>query len=240
MDALTLLEPDHQKVKKLMGEIEKTTERGVKTREQLFTKLVDELTIHEKIEEQIFYPAVKERATSKQLEELVTESYEEHHFVDIVKAEIENTPFDSEEWAAKFKVMMENIEHHAFEEEEGKMFPKVRRAFKKDELEDMGTRVEELKDHPMARLPGQGLREHERDEEAGQGVLPGEHHRFVGVASGDRGGGERRERDGRRDLGQHGVVEDEHMRRGRRHAERDQRRDDRWYRDEVRGRDRQR
>jgi hemerythrin superfamily protein len=155
MDALTLLEQDHQKVKKLMGEIEKTTQRGMKTREQLFNKLVTELTIHEKIEEQIFYPAVKERATSSQLEELVTESYEEHHFVDMVKGEIENTPFDSEEWAAKFKVMMENIEHHAFEEEEGKMFPKVRRAFKKDELEDLGTRMEELKDELMDVLPAE-------------------------------------------------------------------------------------
>ena len=149
MDALTLLEQDHQKVKQLMGEIEKTTERGIKTREQLFNKLVEELTVHEKIEEQIFYPEVMERATSKQLEELVTESYEEHHVVDIVKAEIETTPFEAEEWAAKFKVMMENIEHHAFEEEEGKMFPKVRRALGKDELEDMGTRMQELKEQLM-------------------------------------------------------------------------------------------
>jgi hemerythrin superfamily protein len=149
VDAITLLEQDHQKVKKLMGEIEKTTERGIKTREQLFNKLVAELTVHEKIEEQIFYPEVKERATSKQLEDLVTESYEEHHFVDVVKAEIQNTPFDAEEWAAKFKVMMENIEHHAFEEEEGKMFPKVRRAFKKDELDDMGARMAELKQQLM-------------------------------------------------------------------------------------------
>jgi hemerythrin superfamily protein len=153
MDALTLLEQDHQKVKKLMGEIEKTTERGIKTREQLFNKLVTELTIHEKIEEQIFYPAVKERATSKQLEELVTESYEEHHFVDIVKAEIEDTPFEAEAWAAKFKVMMENVEHHAFEEEEGKMFPKVRRAFKKEELEDLGTQMQELKEQLMEGMP---------------------------------------------------------------------------------------
>ena len=68
MDALTLLEQDHQKVKQLMGEIEKTTERGIKTREQLFNTLIQELTVHEKIEEQIFYPEVMERATSKQLE----------------------------------------------------------------------------------------------------------------------------------------------------------------------------
>ena len=67
MDALTLLIEDHKKVKKLMGDIEKTTERGVKTREELFTKLVSELTIHEQIEEQIFYPEVKERATVREL-----------------------------------------------------------------------------------------------------------------------------------------------------------------------------
>ena len=97
MDALTLLEQDHQKVKKLMGEIEKTTERGVKTREELFTKLVQELTVHEKIEEQIFYPAVKDAAKTKKLEEIVAESFEEHHFVNVVIAEIKKTPYDAEE-----------------------------------------------------------------------------------------------------------------------------------------------
>lgn len=158
MDVLNLLAEDHQKVKKLMAEIEKTTERGVKTREALFGKLLTELTIHEQIEEQIFYPEVKEKATTKQLEELVTESYEEHHFVDTVKAEIQDTPFDSEEWAAKFKVMKENIEHHAFEEEEGKMFPKVRKAFSKAELEDMGTRMAELKQQLMENAPQEATR----------------------------------------------------------------------------------
>lgn len=158
LDALSLLTEDHQKVKKLMAEIEKTTERGVKTREALFGKLLTELTIHEQIEEQIFYPEVKEKATTKQLEELVTESYEEHHFVDTVKGEIQDTPFDAEEWAAKFKVMKENVEHHAFEEEEGKMFPKVRKAFSKAELEDMGTRMAELKQQLMENAPEEATR----------------------------------------------------------------------------------
>ena len=158
MDALSLLREDHQKVKKLMAEIEKTTERGVKTREELFGKLLTELTIHEQIEEQIFYPEVKEKATTKQLEELVTESYEEHHFVDTVKAEIQDTPFEAEEWAAKFKVMKENVEHHAFDEEEGKMFPKVRKAFSKAELEDMGTRMAELKQQLMENAPEEATR----------------------------------------------------------------------------------
>ncbi len=153
MDALSLLKEDHQKVKKLMGEIEKTTERGTKTREELFTKLVNELTVHEKIEEQIFYPRVKEQATTKKVEEMIAESYEEHHFVDTVKAELEDTPFEAEEWAAKFKVMKENVEHHAFEEEEEKLFPKVQKIFSKDELEEMGTEMEELKQELLEGAP---------------------------------------------------------------------------------------
>jgi hemerythrin superfamily protein len=146
MDALTLLKEDHQKVKKILEELEKTTERGAKTRQELFGKLMAELTVHEKIEEEIFYPAVKERAETKKVEELIAESYEEHHFVDMVAAEIKQTPFEAEEWGAKFKVMKENIEHHAVEEEEGKLFPKVRRAFSADELEDLGTQMLELKE----------------------------------------------------------------------------------------------
>jgi hemerythrin superfamily protein len=153
MDALTLLEDDHRKVKRIMADLEKTTERGVKTREELFGKLVQELTIHEQIEERIFYPEVRARAESKQLKELVAESYQEHHFVDVVKEEIEDTPFEAEEWAAKFKVMKENIEHHADEEEEGKMFPKVRKVFSREELEDLGTRMQELKEQLMQGAP---------------------------------------------------------------------------------------
>jgi hemerythrin superfamily protein len=153
MDAITLLKEDHQKVKRLMGELEKTTERGVKTREELFTKLVTELTVHEQIEEQIFYPRVKEQATTKKVEELIAESYEEHHFVDTVKAELQDTPFEAEEWAAKFKVMKENVEHHAFEEEEEKLFPKVQKIFTKDELEEMGTEMDELKQELLEGSP---------------------------------------------------------------------------------------
>lgn len=145
MDAITLLKEDHQKLKKLMDELEKTTERGVKTREELFGRLMAGLTVHEMIEEEIFYPAVKERAETKKLEEIIAESYEEHHFVDLVAAELKKTPFDAEEWGAKFKVMKENIEHHAVEEEEGKLFLQVRRAFTAEELKDLGTQMLELK-----------------------------------------------------------------------------------------------
>ena len=159
MDAIALLKEDHQKLKKLMEQIEKTTERGVKTREELFGKLMAELTVHEKIEEEIFYPAVKERAETKKVKELIAESYEEHHFVDTIAAELKKTPFDSEQWGAKFKVMMENIEHHAIEEEEGNLFPKVRRAFTAEELRDLGTQMLELKEQTQS---GAGQQQEQR------------------------------------------------------------------------------
>ena len=102
MDALKLLEDDHAKVKKLMEEIEPTTERGVKTREELFTKLRAELEIHEAIEEEIFYPALKEHPKAK---DLVLEAYEEHNVVDTLMGELSSMPFDDERWGAKAKVM---------------------------------------------------------------------------------------------------------------------------------------
>jgi hemerythrin superfamily protein len=138
MNAMTLLKEDHQKVKKMLAELESTTERGVKTREELFTRLKQELVVHEAIEEEIFYPALKEHPKTK---EIALEGYEEHHVVDTVMAEIESVAYDDEKWGAKFTVMKENLEHH-IEEEEGEMFKQARDVFDHQELEDLGARME--------------------------------------------------------------------------------------------------
>jgi hemerythrin-like domain-containing protein len=137
MDAISLLEEDHRKMKKLLSELESTTERGVKTREDLFATVKDELTVHETIEEEIFYPALKEHPKTK---EIALEAYEEHHVVDMVMAEIEDVPYDDETWGARFKVMKENIEHH-IEEEENEMFKQARHVFEEDELEALGEQM---------------------------------------------------------------------------------------------------
>jgi hypothetical protein len=141
MDAIKLLTADHEEVKKIMGKLDTTTERGVKTREELFTKLKSEMTVHETIEEEIFYPALKEHPKAK---DLVLEGYEEHHVVDLIMGEIAETPFDDETWGAKFSVMKENIEHH-IEEEEGEMFKQAREVFSADELEQLGNQMEQRK-----------------------------------------------------------------------------------------------
>ncbi len=141
MDAITMLKTDHDKVKKLLTELESTTERGVKTRAELFATIKGELTIHEVIEEEIFYPALKSHPKAK---DIVLEGYEEHHVVDLLMGELESLDVSDATWGAKAIVMKENIEHH-IEEEEGEMFKQARAVFDRQELEDLGARMAERK-----------------------------------------------------------------------------------------------
>ncbi len=137
MNAITMLEDDHKKMRGLLDQLESTTERGVKTREELFATIKGELTLHETIEEEIFYPALKSHPKA---EDIVLEGYEEHHVVDLVMGELEDLPVDDESWGAKAKVMKENVEHH-MEEEEGEMFKQARAVFDRQELEELGERM---------------------------------------------------------------------------------------------------
>ena len=137
MNAITMLETDHRALKGLLKELDSTTERGVKTREQLFATIKGELTVHEIIEEEIFYPALRSHPKAK---DIVLEGYQEHHVVDLLMGELENLDVADETWGAKAQVMRENIEHH-IEEEEGDMFVQARRVFDRGELDDLGSRM---------------------------------------------------------------------------------------------------
>jgi hemerythrin-like domain-containing protein len=147
MDAIALLKDDHDRMKKLLTEAEATTERAEKTRPELYSKIKAELTVHERIEEEIFYPALKEHPRAR---EIVLEGYEEHGVVDMIFAELDRVAVTDETWGAKFKVAKENIEHH-IEEEETQMFPQARQVFDRDELETLGNRMMELKELATAR-----------------------------------------------------------------------------------------
>jgi len=141
MDAIALLEADHQKVKQLLTELDSTTERGVKTRTELFATIKGELTLHEIVEEEIFYPELKAHPKAK---DIVLEAYEEHHVVDLLMGELETLDVSDQTWGAKATVMKENIEHH-IEEEEGEMFRQARQVFDAAEREDLGARMETRK-----------------------------------------------------------------------------------------------
>ena len=146
MNAFTLLKADHEKVAGILESIDKTTERATKTREELFTRLKQELDLHAEIEEQILYPALEEIEETR---EIALEAYEEHRLVKQLLGELEAAPKDDEQWTAKFTVLKENIEHHV-EEEEGEMFKKARRALSEEQIEEIGERLQQAKGQERA------------------------------------------------------------------------------------------
>ena len=145
MSAISMLKRDHDNLKALLKELESTTERGVKTRTELFGRIKIELTVHEAIEEEIFYPTLKQHPKAR---EIVLEGYEEHGVVDTIMGELAALPVEDETWGPKAKVMIENIEHH-IEEEEGEMFQKARQVFDRDELDQLGRAMEARRTEAM-------------------------------------------------------------------------------------------
>ena len=159
IDALTLLKKDHELVKDLMHRVEK--EKDTEERTSLFEQLIDELTIHERIEEEIFYPALQKLPNAK---EDVLESFEEHHLVDQIVTGLDNTPMDAETWPAKFTVLKENVEHHIQDEEE-KLFPKAEKLLGKEKLGALGVQMADLKEAEQQAL-AEELDEEEEEETA--------------------------------------------------------------------------
>ncbi|HEX8709571.1 MAG TPA: hemerythrin domain-containing protein [Pyrinomonadaceae bacterium] len=141
MDAFELLKKDHEKVSDIFDKLEPTTERGEKTREELFARLKQELEIHARVEEEIFYPALKE---AKETHDITLEGIEEHHVVKQLLAELDELPKTDESWGAKLKVLKENVEHHV-EEEEEEMFKGARKVLSREQLEELGARMEAAK-----------------------------------------------------------------------------------------------
>lgn len=140
-DAIELLEREHRRFEQLLKEGEETTERARKRRRELLATLTAELNAHELMEEKVLYPALQSDPRAR---DIVLEGYEEHHVADVIAAELKNVATDDEQWAAKFKVLKENIEHH-IKEEEGEMFRMARGIFSRDELLALADRMRETR-----------------------------------------------------------------------------------------------
>ena len=138
MDALELLKQDHAKVKKLFEEAESADEKEQKA---IFTQINTELEIHAHIEESVFYPAMDR---FNELKDMVRESLEEHNQVKTLMTEMADLS-DSEDFQDKLEELIDNVEHHAEEEEEGKMFPKIRELVSANELEKLGAQLQAAK-----------------------------------------------------------------------------------------------
>jgi hypothetical protein len=140
-DALKLLENDHRRLEALLRRGEETTNRGVAGRSRLLDTLTAELAVHEDLEEKLLYPALKAYAEAA---ESVLEGYQEHHVADVLLEELHALATDDERWAAKFKVLKENLEHH-IEEEESQMFRIARSVLTREEREQLGQRMQAMR-----------------------------------------------------------------------------------------------
>lgn len=145
-DAIALLKQDHEKVRGLLEALEKAT--GAR-RVKLLGQIGEELKVHTTIEEEIFYPAFREAAKKKDDRVMVYEAVQEHHMVDVALPEA-GQGADNEELKAKAKVLKELVEHHA-DEEEDEMFPRARKVFEREELRELGERMEARKKELMGK-----------------------------------------------------------------------------------------
>ncbi len=143
MNAIDLLISDHETVRGLFADFKSAAEKddfeGMKSAQK---KIFAELEVHTRIEEEIFYPAVRNTGVDE-LVDAVAESNQEHHVVDLLMREVVKLS-DQEVFKAKMTVLIENVEHHA-DEEESDMFPEVKKQLSAEELDALGARLEAAK-----------------------------------------------------------------------------------------------
>jgi hemerythrin superfamily protein len=141
-DAIVLLRADHQEIRKTFREFQSAGEGATAKKGNLVQKMIELLTVHTYIENEIMYPEV--RKLLPDLDEDVLESYEEHHVADVLCTELFAMKPDAERFNAKTVVLIENVTHH-IEEEEQEWFPKVRAGLGRKQLADLGARMIEAK-----------------------------------------------------------------------------------------------
>ena len=154
MDAIRLLKDDHKAVEALFKRFEKAGDGAHVEKRAVVDKIIEELSIHAAVEEQLFYPVT--RATVPDTGDIALESLEEHHIVKWVLSELDDMNPEDERFDAKVTVLMENVRHHV-EEEEKEYFPKVRDELGRNALSDLGDAMAAAKavapTHPHPRSP---------------------------------------------------------------------------------------
>jgi hemerythrin-like domain-containing protein len=154
MDAITLLRNDHRTVEQLFKRFEKAGDEAYVAKREIVDRIIEELSVHAVIEEQLFYPAA--RATVPGVEDIALESIEEHHIVKWVLSELDGMAPQDERFDAKVTVLIENVRHHV-EEEQDEFFPKVRDELGRKALNELGDAMAEAKatapTHPHPRAP---------------------------------------------------------------------------------------
>jgi hemerythrin-like domain-containing protein len=142
-DAIVLLKADHKEIRRVFREFQAAGEDDVKKKAKLADQMIELLTVHTYIENEVMYPEV--RALLPDLEDDVLESYEEHHVADVLCTELAVMKPDAEHFDAKATVLIENVTHH-IEEEEQEWFPKVRAGLGRKQLQELGAKLEQARE----------------------------------------------------------------------------------------------
>lgn len=140
MNALTLLKQDHNNVDNLFSEFQQSD--SAERRRKIVDTVIEQLSVHASVEEQIFYPALRERAEEADAD--VLEALEEHHVTKAALAELEKMSPHHERFEPKMTVLIEAVRHHV-EEEESQLFEWANKAFSNQELEELGEQMEAAK-----------------------------------------------------------------------------------------------
>ncbi len=142
LNALELLKQDHAKVKQSFKEFEKMDHQDEATMQEMVRAVCAELKAHTTIEEEIFYPDIKQ--PTRRPREIVLEAFEEHHVVKLVLDDLPNVDPEDERFEAKMTVLSELVEHHV-EEEEKEMFKQARAVLDKAALVELGERMQAMR-----------------------------------------------------------------------------------------------
>ena len=150
-DAIVILKADHKTIKKLFREFQNAGDGATVAKGRIVKRIIEELTVHTYLENEVMYPEV--RKLLPDLEDDVLESYEEHHVADVLCIELFAMDASDERFDAKTTVLIENVTHH-IDEEEQEWFPKVREGLGRKQLQELGARMNELREK-APRTPAQ-------------------------------------------------------------------------------------
>jgi len=138
-----MLKAEHKEIRKVFRAFEKAGDNATKTKGDLVARMIELLTVHTYLENEVMYPEV--RRLVPELEDDVLESYEEHHVADVLCMELWSMEPDDERFDAKTTVLIESVRHH-MDEEEQEWFPKVREGLGRAQLQEIGAKMIELKE----------------------------------------------------------------------------------------------
>lgn len=141
-DAIVILKDEHQQIRKAFDAFEQAGERAYVAQGKAVDRIIELLTVHTYIENEVMYPRVRELLPD--VEDDVLESYEEHHVADLLVVELAAMKPEDERFTAKTTVLIENVRHH-MEEEEEEWFPKVREGLGRTVLQDLGAEMLEAR-----------------------------------------------------------------------------------------------